>query len=110
VRPDDPDIEGDEVLYRYSPSIPHQNWTVTDQATEQVSIALAALQWDEDGISCYRERILRENGLGWADVKREPRNGVFSLRVQDIRDELLGSRLTRIPRVAMVILATLRTA
>lgn len=90
MRPDDPDIEGDEVLYRYSPRIPHQNWTVTDQATKQVSIALAALQWDEDGISCYRERILRENGLGWPDVKREPRNGVFSLRAQDIRDERLG--------------------
>lgn len=90
MRPDDPTIEADEILYRYSPSIPHQNWTVTDQATKQISIALAALQWDDDGISCYRERILHENGLDWRAVKREPRNGVFFLRVQDIRAELLG--------------------
>jgi hypothetical protein len=90
VKPDDPSIGNDEVLYRYSPSIPHKNWTVVDQETKEIQITLAALSWDDDGISCYRERILQEHGLSWADTKREPRNGVFSLVVQHIRDELLG--------------------
>lgn len=90
MKPDDPDIEDDEILYRYSPSIPHSNWTVTDQETQQVYIAVAALSWDDDGISCYRERVLHDHGLDWPDVKREPRNGVFSLVVQDIRAERLG--------------------
>jgi hypothetical protein len=90
VKPDDPDIEDYEVLYRYAPSIPHQNWTVTDQETQQVYITVAALSWDDDGISCYREHILHENGLDWPDVKREPKNGVFSLVVQEIRDNRLG--------------------
>ncbi len=90
MKPDDPSIGNDEVLYRYSPSIPHQNWTVTDQATEKIYITLAALSWDPDGISCYRQLILQKHGLDWSDIKREPRNGVFSLVVQDIRDEGLG--------------------
>jgi len=90
VRPNDPRVENDEILYRYSPSIPHKNWTVIDQETQEVSITLAALSWDDDGISCYRERILIENNLGWEDVKREPQHGVFSLVVQDIRGEGLG--------------------
>jgi hypothetical protein len=90
VKPDDPSVGNDEVLYRYSPSIPHKNWTVVDQETKEIQIALAALSWDEDGISCYRELILREHGLTWVDIKREPKNGVFSLVVQDIRRESLG--------------------
>jgi hypothetical protein len=90
VKPDDKSVGDEELLYRYSPSIPHQNWTVVDQETQEVQIAPAALSWDDDGISCYRQRILDEHELGWADVKREPKNGVFSLVVKDIRDELLG--------------------
>lgn len=90
MRPDDSTVEDDEVLYRYSPSIPHKNWTVTDQATHEVYITVAALSWDHDGISCYRERILRQNDLDWPDVKRELKNGVFSLGVQDIRTVGLG--------------------
>ncbi|HKI43088.1 MAG TPA: hypothetical protein VKA66_22565 [Mycobacterium sp.] len=78
------------MLYRYSPSIPHKNWTVVDQETKEIHIALAALSWDDDGISCYREPILHKHGLSWVDIKREPKNGVFSLVVQDVRSELLG--------------------
>jgi hypothetical protein len=90
VKPDDPSIGNDEVLYRYSPSIPHKHWTIVDQETKEIQITLAALSWDDDGISCYRERILQEHGLSWADTKREARNGVFSLVAQDIRTESLG--------------------
>jgi hypothetical protein len=90
VKPDDPSIANDEVLYRYSPSIPHKYWTVIDQETQQIYITLAALSWDDDGISCYRELILGQYGLDWSDVKRERKNGVFSLVVQDIRDQQLG--------------------
>jgi hypothetical protein len=90
VKPNDPSVGNDEVLYRYSPSIPHKHWTVVDQETEEIQITLAALSWDEDGISCYREPILREHGLGWVDIKREPKNGVFSLVVQEVRSESLG--------------------
>jgi hypothetical protein len=90
VKPDDESIGDDEILYRYSPSIPHKNWTVTDQETQQISIALAALSWDDDGISCYRQQILQEHGLDWRDIKREPKNGVFSLVVRDVRSERLG--------------------
>ena len=97
MKPDDPDIENNEVLYRYSPSIPHRNWTVVDQQTQQVYLTVAALSWDDDGISCYRERILQENGLDWPDVKREPKNGVFSLVVQDVRDEGLGVAFDPLP-------------
>lgn len=90
MKPDDTSVGDPEVLYRYSPSIPHKHWTVVDQETEEVQITLAALSWDDDGISCYRKQILHEHGLSWVDIKREPRNGVFSLVVRDIRAELLG--------------------
>lgn len=97
MKPDDPDIEGNEILYRYSPSIPHRYWTVTDQETQQVYITVAALSWDKDGISCYRERVLHQHGMDWRDVKREPQNGIFSLVVQDIRDESLGVAYDPLP-------------
>jgi hypothetical protein len=97
VKPDDPDIEGNEILYRYSPSIPHRYWTVTDQQTQQVYITVAALSWDNDGISCYREGVLHRHGMDWRDVKRQPNNGVFSLVVQDIRDEGLGVAFDPLP-------------
>lgn len=90
MKPDDPSVGNDEILYRYSPSIPHKNWTVTDQETQEVQIALAALSWDDDGISCYRALILQQNGMDWPAVKREPKNGVFSLVVADVRSQGLG--------------------
>lgn len=97
MKPDDPSVGNDEVLYRYSPSIPHRNWTVVDQETKEIQIALAALSWDDDGISCYREPILLEHGLTWVDIKREAKNGVFSLVVQDIRRESLGAAFDPYP-------------
>jgi hypothetical protein len=97
VKPDDPDVEGSEILYRYSPRIPHRFWTVTDQQTQQVYITIAALSWDKDGISCYRERILHQNQMDWRHVKREPPNGIFSLAVQDVRDEMLGVAYDPLP-------------
>lgn len=90
MKADDPQIGPEEVLYRYSPSIPHEHWTVTDQGTKKVSITVAAVRFDDDGISCYRDRILAEHGLSWADVKREPKNGVFSMLVKDVREVCLG--------------------
>lgn len=80
----------DEILYLYSPSIPHRQWTVIDQETSEVRITLAALKWDNDGISCYRQQVFAAYGMSWKDVKREPKNGVFSLRVLDIRAKRLG--------------------
>ena len=50
-----------------------------------------------DCISCYRKLILNQHGLDWPDIKREPRNGVFSLVVKDIRDEKLGVAFDPIP-------------
>jgi hypothetical protein len=100
VKPDDPSIGAEEIVYRYSPSIPHQNWTITDQATQEVSIALAALKWDDDGISCYRKLVLEANGLDWSHVKREPRNGVFTLVVRDIRAVGLGIAFDPNPETA----------
>ena len=90
MKPDDPSVGNDEVLYRYSPSVPHKYWTVVDQETEEVQITLAALSWDEDGISCYRKSVLHQHGMDWPDVKREPKNGVFSLIVGDVRMRRLG--------------------
>lgn len=90
MKADDPAIGPEETLYRYSPSIPHEHWTVTDQATKKVSIAVAAVRFDEDGISCYRHGVLVQHGLSWKDVKREPKNGVFSMLVHDVRDVGLG--------------------
>ncbi|MBS9532391.1 hypothetical protein KIH27_02170 [Mycobacterium sp. M1] len=90
MSPDDPTIGCEETLHRYSPSIPHAQWTVTDQGTQEVMIAVAAVRFDADGISCYRNRILLEHGLSWLDVKREPRNGIFSILVGDVRDVGLG--------------------
>jgi hypothetical protein len=81
VRPDDRSVGNDEVLYRYSPSIPFKNWTVVDQETEEVRIALGALHWDDDGISCYRKLVLNQHEMDWKAVKREPKHGVFSLVV-----------------------------
>lgn len=97
MKADDPTISCDEVLYRYSPSIPHEHWTITDQATQQVSISVAAMRFDEDGISCYRHKILEEHGLSWVDVKRDPGNGVFTVRVEDVRDVGLGVAFDPLP-------------
>ncbi|MGD9620704.1 MAG: hypothetical protein AB7G47_10730 [Mycolicibacterium sp.] len=90
MKADDPAIGSEEILYRYSPSIPHEHWTVTDQGTQKVSIAVAAIRFDDDGISCYRHNILEQHGLTWMDVKREPKNGIFSMLVEDVRDVGLG--------------------
>ncbi|WP_041181041.1 hypothetical protein [Mycobacterium canetti] len=90
MKPDDPSVGSDEILYRYSPSIPFGNWTVVDQETGEVQIALGALHWDDDGISCYRKLILNRHEMDWSAVKREPKNGVFSLIVGDVRNTGLG--------------------
>jgi hypothetical protein len=90
VKPNDPSVGGDEVLYRYSPRIPHKYWTVIDQETQEVQITLAALHWDDDGISCYRKLVLNQHGMDWPAIKREPKNGVFSLVAGDVRTQGLG--------------------
>lgn len=100
MKGDDTTIENDELLYRYAPSIPHQSWTVIDQETGDIYITLAALSWDSDGISCYRKLILNRHKMDWPAVKREPKNGVFSLVVGDVRGGGLGVAFDPNPELA----------
>lgn len=91
MKPDEPHvIAAGEVVYRRAPKIPHPQWTVVDQGSNTMHVTLAALAWDPDGISCYRKNVLTDNGMDWAEVKRRPENGVFSLLAQDVRDQGLG--------------------
>lgn len=92
MKSDEPDvIAATEVIYRRAPRIPLPGWTVVDQGTSKMYVTPAALQWDPDGISCYRKEILIDNKLEWPDVKRKPENGVFSLLVSDVRHHGLGA-------------------
>ncbi len=45
---------------------------------------------DEYGVSVYRERVLREDGLSAADLIRDPMNGVVSVTAQAVRSFGLG--------------------
>ncbi|MEZ0052099.1 hypothetical protein ABIA30_003111 [Mycobacterium sp. MAA66] len=92
MKPDEPDvIAASEVIYRRAPRIPHPQWTVVDQGTKAMYVTLAALKWDEDGISCYRKGILVDHDLEWPAVKRSPEHGVFSLLVSNVRHHGLGA-------------------
>lgn len=90
MRPDDPSIVDAETVYWRAPELPLENWTVFDEGRNCHRVRGGAFPWNEDGVSCYMERILRELGLDFLVIKNEPRNGVLAVRVQKVRESGLG--------------------
>ena len=90
MKSDDPLVDGAESLYWRTPELPLENWTVFDEGRRGHRVRGGAFVWNDDGVSCYIESILKALELDMLAVKDEPRNGVLSVRVLDVRDCLLG--------------------
>ncbi len=90
---DDPDIPGDEILYRRLAYDDDAAWVVRDQITGQrVKPASGAFNPDPDGVSVFRRSILAEQDppLGPADLIVDPRNSVVGFTVEELRSIFLG--------------------
>lgn len=87
---DDPLVTREELLYRriYSDD---PGWIVKDDITgEPLRPTSGAFKPDTDGLSSYREKILRERNLTAADVITTSCNWVISVPVASLRDIGLG--------------------
>lgn len=87
---DDPSIENDEIVYRRIPNVAQSAFMVVDEGTGERRPSTAIFRPDEDGVSVYRDSILRSYNLDENALIRDPRNGVLSLTVGEIRAEKLG--------------------
>jgi hypothetical protein len=90
VKSDDPSINSDETLYWRAPELPYENWTIFDEGRGGHRVRAGAFVWNDDGVSCYRRTVLTNLGLDWSVVKEEPRNGILSVQVEDVRTCDLG--------------------
>jgi hypothetical protein len=98
---DDPDIPGDEILYRRLAYDDDGAWVVRDQITgRRVKPASGAFNPDADGVSVFRRSILAEQEppLGPADLVVDPRNSVVGFTVEDLRSILLGIKADQWPQ------------
>lgn len=89
---DDPEIPNDEVLYRRLPA-DDRNWLVRDSITgEPVRPTSGAFQPDSDGVSVYRDSILRVQNppLDPANVALSAHNVIVSFTVGDVRSLSMG--------------------
>lgn len=90
MKADDPSITDDDVLYKYSPTVPLEGWLIWDEGDGVWRVKSGAFQWHDDGISCYLDSVLRAHGLTEEDVKTDPQNGVFGIAVGAVRALELG--------------------
>jgi hypothetical protein len=98
---DDPDIPGNEILYRRLAYDDDTAWVVRDQITGQrVKPASGAFNPDPDGVSVFRNSILAEQNppLGPADLIVDPRNSVVGFTVEDLRSIFLGVKNNQWPQ------------
>lgn len=94
---DDPSIPDDDELYRrVSDGSP--NMVVVDALSGNRRPSSAAFKPDDDGVSVYREGVLRSRGLSAADLVVQPGNLVVSLPVSAVRALSLGVRNDPWPR------------
>jgi hypothetical protein len=92
---DDPNIPGEEVVYRRLAYDDDSAWVVRDQITgERVKPASGAFNPDPDGVSVFRRSVLAEQDrpLGPANLVVDPRNSVVGFTVEDLRSIWLGVR------------------
>lgn len=90
MKPDDLSIDNIETLYWRAPRLPLENWTTFDEGRNSHRVRGGAFPWNEDGVSCYIDSILRDVGLDHLAVKDIPRNGVLSVQAGKVRDCKLG--------------------
>ena len=90
MKPDDPSIDKAETLYWRAPELPLANWTVFDEGRNGERVRGGAFAWNDDGVSCYIDSILRTVGLDHLAVKDIPRNGVLSVEAGNVRECKLG--------------------
>ncbi len=92
---DDPDIPGEEIVYRRLAYDGDSAWVVRDQITgARVKPASGAFDPDPDGVSVFRRSILAEQDppLGPGNLVVDPRNSVVGFTVADLRSIRLGVR------------------
>lgn len=90
MKPDDPSINDAETLYWRAPQVPLEHWTVFDEGRNGERVRGGAFPWNDDGVSCYIDSILRAVGLDHLAVKDIPRNGVLSVQTGKVRECKLG--------------------
>lgn len=94
VPSDDSEILNDEILYRRLAS-DDRNWLVKDSITgAPVRPTSGAFQPDDDGLSVYRDSILRSQNppLGPADVAVSTQNMIIGFTVEAVRSLSLDIR------------------
>ena len=106
MKPDDKSIEDDDLLYKYSPSIPLEGWLIWDEGDAHWKVKSGAFQWHDDGISSYLDSALTAAGLTWIDVKTAQENGVFRIGVGAVRK--LGLGVARDPNPSYIAPSDLR--
>jgi hypothetical protein len=93
---DDSTISNADLLYRrISNSSP--NMIAVDLETGERRPSTAAFKPDSDGISVYRDSLMKEEGVSVADLVVRTGNLIVSLTVADVRSIHLGVRDDRWP-------------
>lgn len=88
---DDPTVPNDDVLQRRLPSAV-SSWVAIDQETGTRRPSSSAFKPDADGVSVYRDQLLRNASLSVMDLVRSPENLVVGVTVADVRSIHLGVR------------------
>lgn len=88
---DDPTVPNDDVLQRRLPSAV-SSWVAIDQETGTRRPSSSAFKPDTDGVSVYRDQLLRNARLSVMDLVRSPENLVVGVTVADVRSIHLGVR------------------
>lgn len=90
MKDDDPSVDGGDTLYWRAPKLPLENWTIFDEGRGGHRVRAGAFVWNDDGVSCYRHSVLDVFELDWRCLKKEPRNGILSVRAENVRVCQLG--------------------
>jgi hypothetical protein len=77
-------INDDEPLLRRAPNRPE--YIAIDVLTGEARMTMAALKFDPDGISVYRQQVLQTLGLDPADIRTKPDQYVFAFTAEAVRE------------------------
>jgi hypothetical protein len=87
---DDHRIPNEETLYRRVPDLAEMFGQVRDLVSGRALLSRAALRFDEDGMSVFREELLRLHKLSIDLMKRRDNDQVFSFPVEIVRQNRCG--------------------
>jgi len=78
-------VEDDECILRRAPGMPSHVVTAVDLIDGTPKMQLAALKFDDDGISVHREKLLSDAGVEISKVAKRPGNYVFAFEIEIVR-------------------------